>query len=118
MKHLLYLFILLPLFLTACVEQSNNSENNEETVQTALPPDGPIVVGYATYWDTTLPNATLLTHIVYSFAHIKSDFESLDIKNDSRLKQIVALTQKNKSREGKLLISLQDRKINFSKCKG
>ena len=95
MKRLLSFFIMLPLFLLSCEEQPNNPEENKETEQAALPPSGPIVVGYATYWDTTLPNATLLTHIVYSFAHIKSDFESLDIKNESRLKQIVALKKKN-----------------------
>ena len=54
-------------------------------------PDGYVIVGYATYWDKTMPDPTLLTHINYSFAHIKGDFESLDIKTESRLKQIAAL---------------------------
>lgn len=54
-----------------------------------------IIVGYATYWDTQMPDPTLLTHINYSFAHIKSDFESLDIKTSSRLTKIAALKQQN-----------------------
>ena len=54
-----------------------------------------IIVGYATYWDTAMPDPTNLTHINYSFAHIKSDFESLDIKTSSRLKKIAALKDTN-----------------------
>lgn len=50
-----------------------------------------IIVGYATYWDKTMPDPSLLTHINYSFAHIKSDFETLDIKTESRLVKIAAL---------------------------
>ena len=54
-----------------------------------------IVVGYATYWDKTMPDPSLLTHINYSFAHIKSDFESLDIKTEKRLGQIADLKKTN-----------------------
>ena len=54
-----------------------------------------IIVGYATYWDTAMPDPTNLTHINYSFAHIKNDFESLDIKTSSRLKKIAALKDTN-----------------------
>lgn len=67
-------------------------ENNQEDTTPALPP---IIVGYATYWDTAIPDPTLVTHINYAFAHIKKDFESLDIKTSSRLKKIVALKEKN-----------------------
>ncbi|MBR4809864.1 MAG: tyrosine-protein phosphatase [Bacteroidales bacterium] len=56
-----------------------------------------IIVGYATYWDTPMPDPSLLTHINYSFAHIKSDFESLDIKSESRLKKIAGLKKGNPS---------------------
>ncbi len=58
-------------------------------------PAGYVVVGYATYWDKTMPDPALLTHICYSFAHIKDDFETLDIKTASRLAQIVALKKNN-----------------------
>ena len=54
-----------------------------------------IIVGYATYWDTAMPDPANLTHINYSFAHIKNDFESLDIKTSSRLKKIAALKDTN-----------------------
>ena len=80
-------------------ETPENPENPEtpETPETppAGSPDGYIIVGYATYWDKTMPDPALLTHINYSFAHIKSDFESLDIKTESRLKQIAALKKTN-----------------------
>ena len=58
-------------------------------------PAGYVVVGYATYWDKTMPDPALLTHICYSFAHIKDDFETLDIKTASRLAQIAALKKNN-----------------------
>ena len=57
--------------------------------------DGYVIVGYATYWDKTMPDPTLLTHINYAFAHIKSDFETLDIKEPSRLQKIAALKSSN-----------------------
>jgi GH18 family chitinase len=67
----------------------NGSQDQEEG---ALPM---VIVGYATYWDSVMPDPTLLTHINYAFAHIKNDFETLDIKTPSRLKKIVALKEKN-----------------------
>ena len=99
MNHLVrQLLFLLPL-LISCQEPENVYVNLDplpvEEAREALPPNGPIVVGYATYWDTTLPDPSLLTHICYAFGHIKPDFESLDIKNDSRLTAIVALKEKN-----------------------
>ena len=54
-----------------------------------------VIVGYAVYWEDTMPDPTLMTHINYAFAHIKNDFETLDIKTASRLSQIVALKKKN-----------------------
>ena len=83
-------------------ENGGGSENggNENGGGTENPPatepkDGFIVVGYATYWDTPMPNPTLLTHINYAFAHIKSDFESLDIQSPSRLTKIAGLKKTN-----------------------
>ena len=58
-----------------------------ETPPPTQPKDGYIIVGYATYWDKTMPDPTYLTHINYAFAHIKNDFQSLDIKNETRLAQ-------------------------------
>ena len=79
-------------------ENQGGQENPGSSEDSQLPPvAGPVIVGYATYWDTTIPDPTLLTHINYSFAHIKSDFETLDIKTESRLKKIVALKSGNPS---------------------
>ena len=52
-------------------------------------------MGYVTYWGNTLPDPALLTHINYAFAHIKSDFESLDIKSTSRLSKVADLKKVN-----------------------
>ena len=73
----------------------NNNGDNGNTTPEAPAVSGPVIVGYATYWDTTMPDPSLLTHINYSFAHIKSDYETLDIKTESRLKKIVALKSSN-----------------------
>jgi chitinase len=66
--------------------------------------EGTIIVGYATSWESRLPDPELLTHINYAFGLIKSDFESLDIKNESRLRKIVAL--KNDNPELKVQLSI------------
>lgn len=79
-------------------ENQGGQENPGTSEGSQLPPvAGPVIVGYATYWDTTIPDPAYLTHINYSFAHIKSDFETLDIKTESRLRKIVALKSGNPS---------------------
>ena len=83
----------------------SGSGEDPSTPSTPQPsPEGTFIVGYATYWDTTMPDPTYLTHINYSFAHIKSDFESLDIKTESRLAKIAAL--KNSHPKLKVLLSV------------
>ena len=81
--------------------ENSQTNPNQETDSTSVPPvetpEGYVIVGYATYWDKTIPNPELLTHINYAFAHIKPDFETLDIKTPSRLKTIAALKQKKPS---------------------
>ena len=80
-----------------------NQQPTDDNPQTPQPPTdpipaptgGPIIVGYATYWDTRMPDPTLLTHINYAFALIKDDFETLDIKKPARLTQIVGLKSQN-----------------------
>ena len=83
-------------------DNPDNSETPETPVTPEPPVDpvpaptgGPIIVGYATYWDTRMPDPTLLTHINYAFALIKDDFETLDIKKPARLTQIVGLKNQN-----------------------
>ena len=86
---------------TTETEKPENPENpeNPETPETpttpAAPVNGPIIVGYVTYWETRMPDPTLLTHINYAFALIKDDFETLDIKKPDRLTQVVGLKSKN-----------------------
>ena len=61
------------------------------------PPSESVIAGYAVYWEDTLPDPSLLTHINYAFAHIKNDFETLDIKQESRLSRIAGLKKTNPS---------------------
>ena len=69
-----------------------------ETGTTPAPaPTGTVIVGYAVYWESTIPDPTLLTHLNYAFAHINKDFETLEIKKESRLKLMVALKKQNPS---------------------
>ena len=110
-KTLLALIVAPVLLSFSCTKPDNGltippPKPNEGTTTTEEPTtdppvqpvtqhDGYIIVGYATYWDSTIPDPTLLTHINYAFAHIKDDFESLDVKTESRLARIANLrTQK------------------------
>ena len=97
------MFAFLIMLLSSC-DKNNDAPNYSGNDKVAIPEEpaapGPavedhIIVGYATYWDTVMPDPTNLTHINYSFAHIKSDFESLDIKTSSRLKKIAGLKETN-----------------------
>ena len=76
--------------------QGNNGNTDPGTTFTpAAPPSETVIVGYAVYWESTLPDPALLTHLNYAFALVKDDFESLDIKKDGRLKLMVALKKQN-----------------------
>ncbi|MBR5076549.1 MAG: glycoside hydrolase [Bacteroidales bacterium] len=103
-RYLLLLLLSFPSCQEPEVSYVNLDPVTVEEPREALPPDGNVVVGYMTYWDTTLPDVSLLTHICYAFAHIKSDFASLDVKNESRLASIAAL--KEKKPELKVLLSV------------
>lgn len=72
-------------------DNPENPENPETPATPVTPPDGYVVVGYATYWGSTMPDPAYLTHINYAFGKIGGDFETLRIEKESRLKQIVAL---------------------------
>ncbi len=80
-------------------------DTSDTPTQPAPSPDGGrVIVGYVTYWETRMPDPTLLTHINYAFALIKDDFESLDIKKPTRLQQVVAL--KNQNPDLKVVLSV------------
>ena len=82
-------------------DNGNNGDNGNTdpgtTPSTPTPaPTETVIVGYAVYWEeSVLPDPSLLTHINYAFAHIKDDFETLDIKKEGRLKLMVALKKQN-----------------------
>ena len=98
---------LLSVFICLCACEKDNGgpayapgkdkvDNPIEEPQTPLDPvTEHVIVGYATYWETVMPDPTLMTHINYAFAHIKNDFESLDIKKPNRLTKIAGLKEKN-----------------------
>ena len=70
---------------------TTNPTDPDTPFQPIDPPSETVVVGYAVYWEDSMPDPSLVTHINYAFAHIKGDFETLDIKSPSRLSKIVAL---------------------------
>ena len=77
------------------VEDEDGPEQETPENPTPVPVGNNIIVGYATYWESRLPDPTLLTHINYAFALIKDDFETLDVKKPSRLQQVVSLKKQN-----------------------
>ena len=80
---------------TTETEKPDESEDPETPSTPSTPTGGKIIVGYVTYWETRMPDPTLLTHINYAFALIKDDFETLDIKKPNRLTQVVGLRSQN-----------------------
>ena len=105
MKANLIISLLLVSVFCCCGKQDDPvvppPPSPDPVVPTPENPDNPddptpepgqfIIVGYATYWDSTMPDPSLLTHINYAFAHIKGDFETLDIKSPSRLEKVAGL---------------------------
>ena len=74
----------------------DNGDNGGTTPTTpSNPPAGTVVVGYAVYWENTLPDPALLTHLNYAFALINNDYETLNIQKEGRLKLMVALKKQN-----------------------
>ena len=75
---------------------NGNTGNNDPIPPTpSAPPAGTVIVGYAVWWENTLPDPSLMTHLNYAFALIQNDFETLDIKSESRLRLMVALKKQN-----------------------
>ena len=74
----------------------NNDDNggNPETTPASAPSET-VIVGYAVYWESTLPDPTILTHVNYAFGHIENDFETLKVEKEARLKLVVALKKQN-----------------------
>ena len=80
-------------------ENTGNEGNNNEGSEgnTEVPAGGYIIVGYdyGSNSDSFLPDPTYLTHINFAFGKVGSDFETLEIKKETRLKKVVALKKTN-----------------------
>lgn len=63
-----------------------------------------IIVGYVTSWSNNEVRPEYVTHINYAFGKVGSDFKSININNEDRLKTIVAL--KSVSPKLKVLLSI------------
>lgn len=72
-------------------ETPENPEQPQDPGTPVVAPDGYVIVGYVTSWGNRIPDPTYLTHINYAFGKVDSDFETLKISGESRLKKIVAL---------------------------
>ena len=115
MKKILAICALLSLCLlscTRCTEEQMGSSSEKEQPEQTEPVDKPgtdntdpvtpadptkdlIIVAYVTYWDTVIPDPTLVTHINYAFGKVANTFNKVEISNESRLKTIVKLKEKN-----------------------
>ena len=124
MKKILAICALLSLCLFSCTrcteEQKGSSPEKEQPEQTepvdkpgtdntdpvtpADPPKDLVIVAYVTYWDTVIPDPTLVTHINYAFGKVANTFNKVEISNENRLKTIVKLKEKNEKL--KVLLSI------------
>lgn len=100
---------ILPLALSGAILFAGCSGNSSEpqtvyTPKTAAEeiPETPreeiqnrIIVAYVTYWDTAIPDPSLVTHINYAFGKVKSSFNAIEVKTESRLKKMVELKKQN-----------------------
>lgn len=65
---------------------------------------GKVVVAYVTSWAETMPDPELVTHINYAFGGVNETFDGVNIDNEERFRQIVAL--KNTNPNLKVLLSI------------
>lgn len=56
-----------------------------------------VVIAYVTSWNDSMPEATNLTCINYSFGHVNKKFNGVTIDNPRKLRKIVRLKKKNPS---------------------
>ena len=74
---------------------TGNNGNTDDKPTPATAPSEAVIVGYAVYWENSLPDPALLTHLNYAFALVNNDFETLNIQKEGRLKLMVALKKQN-----------------------
>ncbi|MCI1779465.1 MAG: glycoside hydrolase family 18 protein [Bacteroidales bacterium] len=107
LSGVLFPCLALCLILAGCGKSGTTPENNTgnepgdgtttEDIKadpSALPDK--IVLAYVTSWGSKMPDVIKLTHISYAFGNIKSDFSSIHIDGESRLKTIIYQKRKNK----------------------
>lgn len=61
----------------------------------SAPANDKVVASYVTSWTKVMPDPFLLTHVNYAFGHVNDTFDGVRIDNVGRLKEIVALKEKN-----------------------
>ncbi len=83
---------MLALFCAACTTAPSEQKTD------------PVVIAYVTSWTDVMPDPQLMTHINYAFGHVNDSFNGVRIDNEARLRQIVALKEKNP--ELKVLLSI------------
>jgi chitinase len=96
----------------SCNEKEENKYGEGQTIEEQpgenpgeLPDDdSKIVLAYVTSWSSVLPDPEFVTHINYSFGHVKETYDGIAIDNETRLKSIVGLKKKKPSL--KILLSI------------
>ena len=53
--------------------------------------DAKVIVAYVTSWSSVMPDPQYMTHINYAFGHLSETFDGVEIANESRLREVVAL---------------------------
>ncbi|SHF73462.1 glycoside hydrolase family 18 protein [Dysgonomonas macrotermitis] len=82
MKKLTLLFVFI---LGICI-----ASKSQETFPAKLNKT-PVVLAYVTAGSDIMPDPNYVTHINYAFGHVSETFNSIDIDNEARLRQIAAL---------------------------
>lgn len=59
------------------------------------PQEEKYVIAYVTAWSDVMPDPQLMTHINYAFGHVTDSFDGIRIEKPERLRQIVALKERN-----------------------
>lgn len=53
-----------------------------------------IIVAYVTSWSDEIPDPTWVTHLNYAFGHVNDTFDGVNVDNEARLMEILALKER------------------------
>lgn len=84
MKTFISAFLAVTLFCTA------NASGQE-----VIKPSDRVVSSYVTWWSHVMPDPELLTQVNFAFGNVRSSFDGVRIKNERRLRKIIALKKQN-----------------------